>query len=260
MKVYRFLKWTHNNLNGSANELDNFKEHGLISPSYIYLSEPSQTKFVPANTLGKERCMSKYFFLSLLDALTVGMEVSFSNIIIELDIPDEIVRANIGVGFYGDFLIECCIPYQALYESLAKNPNESFFRAIEFYNRNFHVDMLRFQEGYEKIEALLLDAPYKEVHHEQRLSIYPLFCFLPNQVNSWFIQGISMASIKKRLKEILIERQEKYHFQEHLTSLVGARGMIRYFDPDYSKDDLFLYAQKTLTSENETLKLERLLK
>ena len=32
---------------------------------------------------------------------------------------------------------------------------------------------------------------------------------------------------------------------------VGARGMIRYFDPDYSKDDLFLYAQKTLTSEND---------
>ncbi len=254
MKIYRFLNWSKSNKDGSFNEFQNHQQLGLISPSYEYLWKKPHVLNEGINTFPKEHEMFKYFFLSLTDTLRFISDPHFgSNTIIEIDIPNEILKRYIGVGFYGRLYVEFRIPYGTLYDATAIQKLNYIKKALEFYNRNLYRRNLPNQKGYQELESLLTSVPYKGIIHNERISIYPLFCF-EARATSITIQQESFTFFQQITDEISKNREKKYNYNQRISNLIKCKNYLLNFDKGYSHDDLLDYTSPILEEENEKLK------
>ncbi len=225
MKVYRFLSWcTHYTVEeeNSQNDLNNYRE-GLISPSYLFLQNRSPLLFGGANTFREEKEMVKYFFASLADAMSVISCLNIDNILIELDLPEDLLRNHIGVGFY-DLEerphTEFRIPYKLLYDVVCSRQLDYFYRAIEFYNANLFNSELMKTSGYQELEKLLQDVPYSTIYQENRLSIYPLFCFEPKNKSHMEFTRESLPYLQDLSKSIQTSRNQNADFKTRIYKIL----------------------------------------
>lgn len=247
MKVYRYLKWSDCKYDGSLNELINLEKMGLISPSYSYLWKRAMTDATGArNTFGTQIEMRKYFFASLADATFDGIE----NLLMEIDLPEELLRRYIGIGYYGDLKVEYCIPYKVLYESVATRKQDYTLRALDFYNANLFSNDLDTQTGYKEIESLLSNVPYQGIQGIKRLSIYPLFCFES--------KSVSLVEVKedasKHIEMLNSAREKRFHYERKIAEIASASHDLAIYDKSYSKDKLFDFSVPIIEEENEELR------
>lgn len=254
MKVYRCLSWYDNDKNGNYNELLNFTEHGLISPTYSYLWKNVHVYNEGTNTFGDEREMYKYFFASLSDALWFAMEDNTNIFLIEVDFPEELLKRYIGLGYYGPLQIEYQIPYKELFETMADRPNNYTLQALNYYNANLYIDDLDCQPDYKKIADLLPQVPYQGIHMKERLSIYPLFCFKPKDGACTAINQCSQAEVQSIAEDIKKLRDKKYDFEGKCKSIICATDFLINYDQNYPKDKLFDFSVPIIQEENEELK------
>lgn len=254
MKVYRFLKWNQIDKDGNFNEYRNLEQLGLISPSWEYLWGMSRILNEGTNTFGRERQMYKYFFLSLVDAIfyitdeSVGLDT-----IIEVDLPDNLIKQYLGLGYYGPLYLETRIPYKKLYEHIRTKELDYLPEALMFYNAHMYKDQLNKMPGYETLEARLKEVPYQRIVHESRLSIYPLLCFEAD-ITAIRIKPEQTPYFEKVSHECLATRDKKHHYKTNLMDVVDCDPELDVFNPRFSKAMLFNVSAPILKQENEQIK------
>jgi len=168
------------------------------------------------------------------------------NTIIEVDLPESFLKKYLGIGIYGmdeRINLEFRIPYIDLYRLLAKNPEDYFFKAIRYYNKNLNRFYLDSKWGYKKIEALLKEVPYEGIHQVNRLSIYPLFCFEPTKVFSIRQEDIGLPRIDEVLRQVEITREKR-----HIVN------RIEFFKHNWDNQALFDKTIHLIEEENEAMK------
>jgi len=254
MKVYRYLNSCARENEGSYNELYNFMYLGLISPSNSYLKKYHFISDDGINTFEKPKEMSKFFFSSIADALFVATKSRpYQNMLIELDIDEKLLRKYLGLGFYGTLQVEYCIPYQELYEQTKKESLDYLIPALNFYNQNFSTYSLTKLDKYPQIEALLANLSYSGIYQKDRLSIYPLFCFMPKEIKAFPIQGDFnvLRTLAIRTKNL---RERNFAYLENVMKIAGANIDLFSFNPNFSKDKLFDYSSSIIEEENKKLR------
>lgn len=256
MKVYRFLNWSNVDKAGSYNELHNLVQLGLISPTYSYLWPSPHIYNEGNNTFGKEHEMYKYFFASMSDALWMATleENTDYNFLMEIDLPEELLRRYIGLGYYGPYQIEYRIPYKELFKEIAANPNNYTLQALDFYNRNLYTEDLDNTLEYKEIEALLSQVPYQGIHMDSRLSIYPLFCFEPKKVALKEIEQSCQEKYQRITKKMKSTRERRYSFEQKARQITSATNFITDYNRKYPKNELFDFSVSIIEEENEELK------
>lgn len=255
MKVYRFLKWSSSQLEESFNEVNNYKHLGLISPSYEYLCRYSHIYNDGRNTFGDETQMVKYFFLSLADTLQLAcQEKSGTNFILEYDIPEETLRNTIGIGFYGNLRVEFAVPYKELFEQTAVETPFYTSSAINFYNAHLYEDNIATYDLYKNLESYLPCVPFAGIHCDNRLSIYPLFCFEPKNACSIEFNPQNLELYKTLYREIKNEREKIHNYQNKLSSIALADKELEFYNPNFPKNKLFDFNYPIIEEENQTLK------
>ncbi len=256
MKVYRFCNWSVNPYDGSLNEKYNLIQLGLISPSNNYLrKDPIFQDGI--NTFGENMPMSKYFFPSLADTLYTAYPNKEREItLMELDIPNSLLLKNIGLGYYESLQVEYCIPYQEMYQFLAQDFNDYTLPSLAFYNDNMYkkknLSHLKEYQELEKLLAKVKDISY--IYQENRLSIYPLFCFTPKNINYYVIPKENSKYFKEIAKKIKAVREDRYCFEAELKRITQAREDLFFFDHDFSKDELFRFTHSIIEEENKELR------
>lgn len=255
MKVYRFLKWASADKDGSYNELHNLVKLGLISPTYSYLWPSPHIYNEGNNTFGEECEMYKYFFASLSDTLWLATQENTGyNFLMEIDLPKEILRKYIGLGYYGPYQIEYRIPYKELFKATTINPNGYTLRALDFYNANLYKEDLDKSPEYKEIEALLSQVAYQGIYMETRLSIYPLFCFEPKKVTLKEIEQSLQDEYQRITKEMKSAREKGYSFEKKARLITNATDFITDYDKEFPKDKLFDFSVPIIEEENEKLR------
>jgi len=253
MKVYRFLSWTNIDHQGSRNELRNFEQLGLISPSYEYLWPKPKIANEGAHSFGDEKVMNKFFFLSLADALLVASRMAEINCIIEYDLPEEMLRNHIGLGYYGNLQVEFAIPYKELFEKTAVEQPFYTREAINFYNAHLYDPNIEQRDIYRKLESYLPYVSQNGIYHECRLKIYPLFCFKPNQAQALpYEQSLTNYYIDIT-EQIRNEREKRYNYQEALRNITRSGTYLEYYDQSYPRNKLFDFNYPIIEEENISL-------
>lgn len=259
MKVYRFLRWQWRSTDlkkGSLNEFNNMNDYNLISPSYTFLKVMSEIPIYLQNSFGREREMTKYFFLSLADAVAFAVECKTENIIIEVDIPDEILRKCIGMGVYNGYEnhVEFRLPYETLYDCLAKDHQDYFYEALAFYNAHLYSNCLNRNIEYGRIESLLEKVPSKDIHMRNCLSIYPLFCFEPTDITMIKIPLTNENRPYCVAQDMQKIREARYAFNETISKIGGSDPEHFTYQERFSKDELFDFSVPIIEEENEALR------
>lgn len=276
MKLYRFVKYNYLHTliqdlknTGIENEGYNLVFEDYLSPSqrYTYING-SKSKTLP-NTFAcfkGEDQMTKYFFLSLSDTLNFLNEqryldlekgLKFYYAILEIDLPEDIVKNYLGVGFYGHYLsvnqVECSIPYQLLYESLVSNPDYFTKDCINLYNKSYKKYI------YEEEINNLLNLSYLPLNPNLMLKgtnrLYPYLSFKmdsfhsllnPSDIN-WITKATNLSLDVK-----LNQRDDNYNTT--INDIIGRLYNNLRFNPDFSKEELWEYATPIIEEENQELK------
>lgn len=191
MKVYRYVKLNEKIFqhfyNGMENEGRNLINHGLMSPSLSYLNFPYVHSKALANTFPLEKQMTKYFFLSLSDALAwakscfhhdkTKQNFIYEYAILELDLPLELLNNYLGLGFYKDSVkVEARLPYEDLYNNLNNTPNDSFNKALYLYNKSYQKPFFYFDREYHSFFKNNSSKNFDLVHYRSN-KLYPFLCF-----------------------------------------------------------------------------------
>ncbi len=259
MKVYRFCNWSNNPYNGSLNEKYNLIHLGLISPSNNYLRTTNVFQD-GINTFQEDMPMCKFFFSSLADAIVTAASLVTNHhgeiTLMEVDFPNSLLNQSIGLGYYGNIQVEFCIPYLEMYNVMKKEANDYTIPALEFYNANMYryIDLSRLEQ-YQELEKLLPKvANYQQIWQDYRLSIYPLFCFIPKEINLTIIFKENRSYYGKIAKELQRIREDKYHFGQELKLITKASDDLFEFDHDFSKNELFHFTRFIIDEENKILR------
>ncbi len=261
MKIYRFVrtKMIQDKV-GQSNEYANLNAFNAISPSYPFLRKKPRFVMNFNNTFGGMDQMCKYFFASIFDLLNFIKDQAyalseeanhFQYIIMEIEIPDEVLQKYIGLGFYSKELskVEFRIPYQDLYKFTSLEDLDYFQRLLDFYNQNLYQEFLDYTRSYKKFASI--PRP-KEYYGFQRLDIYSLFCFKARLQRAHLeLDNIDTARIEQ-LGEIAAFYRGPYYGKK-INEIVG-REYGTMYDPSYEKDKLFNYTSKILEEENEEMK------
>lgn len=272
MKIYRFTreecaraKLPQTTCYG--NEKRNMDTFDLISPSYPFLKKRPSLEISALNSFGCYWEMSKFFFLSIGDIFSFLTKVikdneeaglHFCYTIYEIEIPDEVIRPFIGVGFYGctDTKVEARISYQTLYHNCSKEDLPYMDDLLQFYNGNLWTGNIQYKKEY---KAFLEQFPLKDgVYFAQRLPLYALFCFTPKELEKY---SFSMESEKmdEKIKDWahIVEEISSYYrvdYMDEINHIVGRDTDLKYYNLNFDRNVLFDYATPILKQENEAMK------
>lgn len=275
MKVYRLVNQSMNNdtqmVLGHENESRNLLNYGLISPSFQFVASfPNFVQDYP-NTFGKDLGINKYFFGSLVDAIVYAKYCYKLNYyhfrdknlyaVMEIDIDDEILKKYVGMGFYNytDMYLEFRLPYLTLYEQIGKKDLEYFAALIDFYDQNMFNENMNLLPEYQEF-LKLLNEESRNIYQYKRLSIYPLFCFLPKQINLLWANddpGNTKELLNEYLKvgkKIKRKREKEFNYSNYVGKLANFDVSTQSFNHDFSREELFSYATPILEEENMVLK------
>lgn len=275
MKVYRFVTENENlygNIrNGYQNESLNLTHHGLISPTSNYLQIKPDFLDDRANTFGKENVMTKYFFASLCETLLCAYLLYMEDLelgyvfrykIMEVDIPNELLKECIGLGFYSKnfSFTEFRIAYKDLYEAIGKDKKKYFNSLLDFYNKNIDVSFLHRTREYQKYKELLEKESIENIFGYDRLSIYPLFCFEPNNMDV-LLEKISLNDTLDMFQEfgqmalnLRDYRDQECGFNYVVDDIAGINDGEIWLNKRDVKEELFEFINPILEEENNNFK------
>lgn len=260
MKIYRYVKL--NEVNGSffsrGYELEglNLIRYHYMAPSYRSLDSIACKKGTLANTFGPEQELTKYFFLSLLDTISwtctclnhdvKNHHLLYEYAILEIDLPDEVIKSFLGLGFYDNYSsLETRIPYTILYKYLNENNNEVTKKAIELFN--LHMGKIIFPWNKEIRNFIKENKGNKDIINNKARKLYSYLCF----------------PITKEYG-LLDPCQEKDNYDwplqayDSLKHMNALRQEINYYEQINNcpnQDNLFSHAYPLISEENNQAKL-----
>ena len=236
MKVYRSLPFidtktlidNHIDLLGINYEGSNLRL-GFCSPSYEYLAY-NKNHNAKNNTFNDSN-LAKYFYVSLYDALNwsynryltyKGMGIESNFIIWEVDLPDEVIKNNLGVGIYSKGAkIEAKIPYVILAQYLSLGlDNEKINTIWEYFQNHFSwkdseaKEKLNFDLGFRKVSNpdIILssdDEAFKSL-------CFPMFMnygiFIDDANPAWIVDGFKMAQDARLINHNKLETTINYNY------------------------------------------------
>lgn len=277
MKLYRFVEKPSDEFflkKGWGNEYINMVRYAKFSPSF-YDSMPFSTPRKKPNTFEVYTELSKYFYMSLAETILYANQckekklrrgIYSEYLIMEIDIPDDIILLYIGVGFYNycDNYVECRIPYKTIYQLFAI-PENFTDEAIAFYNANINNDYKEDLDEYKRIEhkyrEILIKMNGTNMTQYSSFSLYPLLCFkLKTTINTLRFDGIEdsierLNDYSKISSEIWLNREETYQYSKVLEKIIGTIEGTDKFNPRFSQQELYSFVAPILSDENEKLKL-----
>ncbi len=187
MKVYRSIPNCEDEKlakSGFNYEAINLLNEGKVSPSFEYLNG-SKNPNVSLNSFSSFN-LAKYFYPNLYDALTWAYnqnqlyqlnKINLSFVIWEVDLPDFMLKENIGVGSYNnqtEHKLEIKVPYWQLASFLGLDLAENYLMAIkEFFQKHYS-----WQGTTEETKKAFL-SQLKVDHIEPKIKdeIYAALCF-----------------------------------------------------------------------------------
>lgn len=148
MKIYRYMPIVSTN---EYSEASNLKK-GIVAPSseyFKYQKNPRQN----LNSFTNEFAISKYFYASLYDTLNFQNNIyrylinqgnECNSLIWEVDLPDEIIKKYIGIGYYNinERKIEFKIPYHILASYLGISLTEEYISILKILERAYKYNYL----------------------------------------------------------------------------------------------------------------------
>ena len=273
MKLYRFIEKPEDEYflkKGWGNEFINLTEYQKISPS-LFDTKDALIPTKKANTFAISKELNKYFFASLTEIILYAFNrqdkelrrgIYSDYLIMEVDIPDEIAKQYMGLGFYnyGDNFVEARVPYEVLYEKLGIN--EAYVSdAINVYNNKWKVNNQRFLEQCKSLEIkypkeLFLNNITKYIP----FNIYPLLCF-NLESNIKIFQFGNIKDTYQEFKEyyniandLWNKREQQYKYKKEIDAIVGSKEGTVLYNANYSQDALYDFTLPIIVEENQSLK------
>ena len=211
-----------------------------------------------------EKEMTKYFFLSLVDTISflnttyqtdLTRGLNFNYAIFSLDIPVDIIKNYLGVGFYGPQFnwtqLEVCLPYILLKDLVSSNNNPNFTEAMQLYNASF-TRYIYDEEIGQKLATIKENIPDKLMIKGTN-PLYPYLCFPITNYQLWLLSNPKWLKLAWQEAENLKNLIREENYLKNINTILNRQPYSLRFNPQFSKEDLFEYTEPIITTENEEL-------
>ena len=209
MKLYRALDynnkvWFYDELkNGKYNETINLLGEKVFSPSYEYIRENKRYNGHSHTFLIEEEIV-KFFYPSLIDALSWAYYSNGQIIIMEIDLPYDNIKNYFGLGFYDVNKFEVCLPYHYFHELTGDN-DLNFEKALSLMEKR--------ELTKEEITFFLSNLDKKEKINNLATfganALYPYLCY-KSKINFSILKTKHNIFFKELIKEIRDSRKKEY--------------------------------------------------